>query len=948
MQNNEMESLMAELITPDISNVDVSKLLLCSSRDLEFYYFACFSKNNPFPLRTKLFRELINITGPNFVFMAPKSKSKNLNREMTLLHMAILNNEIGFVCQLLKNGVDINIQSNIGGNVLHFCIINNNYELLNFFVKKNVDINAKNIANLTPLLLALTYNKYDYAKLLIENGADILIKDNNNINALDFITYKSGIQNINEKDEIYSSFCDFFKFITEKKYLQNNYEENIVTLLIENKNLNLLKIMIENSENLIDKYNIIQKFFFECDFDDYLDESNKIIIELLDTKKYNIIPREDGNSIFNNCLITCQIKPLEKILSFKPDIITLEKDNYIDLKNKISSLYSPYDHLLSNYHLIIDGNFALYYKPTNQIIKIIELLINYGLDINEPFGEKLFIEYAIQYKGLDFVKKTMNLGCNIKGLGVDLLNCAVKYENMRVFNFLLENDANMYYLKSENNMEIPICLLTAISKDNVEMFDFCYKKLIQFEKIKINDITQKYLAQTIINDAIINNKEMLKIINYSDINKNQKIPNFISDIIKSNNNEILFQIYDFCNLFLTMFVCDNSYDLIALLEKYDEFINSISQNDEIFKNIINIICFYCGYQNGFFFESYIYYLNNILKNNPEYNNDNDDDNNNDSDNNIFDLKYYDYENFMLSNFCNYYIKYIDEKKKYLYKIFDLMTYIKPEFPYKNKIKNEIERKFKFKFLDLSCEKEKEIEENNNNREIILSSKNENENENENENFNYENNRFKILKLKKNFKRISKSYKEKKEITKNIALQEKKYYEQFITLDVTSSFIKKSLFKLYFPIKVNHYDAIYDELKLKPRIIENKKLIQFSDNGKTFIFDKIKLSFTKKPSCWIKYYAPNIGIEEKKNFEHDIPFWIDKVIYKLNCYEDETPDINHIDKNTRMIYFVGSIIENNIKYDGVYEYFINGTGTLFHRMFRRVNKLNPNLKILFNK
>jgi hypothetical protein len=209
---------------------------------------------------------------------------------------------------------------------------------------------------------------------------------------------------------------------------------------------------------------------------------------------------------------------------------------------------------------------------------------------------------------------------------------------------------------------------------------------------------------------------------------------------------------------------------------------------------------------------------------------------------------------------------------------------------------------------------------------------------------YENNRFKALKFKKNLKKINNKNKIRKEIK---MLQEKKYYEQFITLDLTTDFIKKSLFKLNFPIKVNHYDVICNELQINPHVIENKKSLEFINNkNKKYIFDKSKPSFNKKPSCWIKYYAPNIGVEEKKNFEHEIPFWIDKVIYKLNCYEDETDDINHIDKNTKMIYFPGSIVDNNVKYDGVYEYFINGTGTLFHRMFRKMSKLKPNIKNLF--
>ena len=95
---------------------------------------------------------------------------------------------------------------------------------------------------------------------------------------------------------------------------------------------------------------------------------------------------------------------------------------------------------------------------------------------------------------------------------------------------------------------------------------------------------------------------------------------------------------------------------------------------------------------------------------------------------------------------------------------------------------------------------------------------------------------------------------------------------------------------------------------------------------------------KKPSSWIKHYGQNIRIPEKDDFAHDVPYWIDRILSNLNCYEDYIPDITKTnDAKTKLFYFYGSIKEyNSYIQQGVFEYFLDSNNTLFHRMF------NPNI------
>jgi hypothetical protein len=164
-------------------------------------------------------------------------------------------------------------------------------------------------------------------------------------------------------------------------------------------------------------------------------------------------------------------------------------------------------------------------------------------------------------------------------------------------------------------------------------------------------------------------------------------------------------------------------------------------------------------------------------------------------------------------------------------------------------------------------------------------------------------------------------------------------------------IRKKLFKLYFPTKQEHYDNIYKELLEKPIYNETEDSIKFEYNNKIFtIFKTFKTTKNinlANPSRWIKYYAPNIGKDEKWDFDHEIPFWIDNIICKLNCYEDEIDDVNNKDMKSKLFYFYGMIQVDNYMTKGIFEYFINGTGTIFHRMFRQFHKLSPRLQPIFS-
>ena len=146
------------------------------------------------------------------------------------------------------------------------------------------------------------------------------------------------------------------------------------------------------------------------------------------------------------------------------------------------------------------------------------------------------------------------------------------------------------------------------------------------------------------------------------------------------------------------------------------------------------------------------------------------------------------------------------------------------------------------------------------------------------------------------------------------------------------FVRKSLFKLYWPTKAEHYDKMFNKLMCKEYMyeIKDKKIIIYHCNKIEAIIHKLK---TRSSNSWIKYYAPNIGVPNKSDDNHMFPSIMDFCLKFWSCIEKKNPDINNIGKSNTLIYFYGELLIGENMEKGCFEYFINSGGTLFHRMFR---------------
>lgn len=154
-------------------------------------------------------------------------------------------------------------------------------------------------------------------------------------------------------------------------------------------------------------------------------------------------------------------------------------------------------------------------------------------------------------------------------------------------------------------------------------------------------------------------------------------------------------------------------------------------------------------------------------------------------------------------------------------------------------------------------------------------------------------------------------------------------------------IKQLLRKLSNPIKVPHYDYIYNLLLNDPAIYKEpepkSKNICATLNNIEYHVINIK---SKKPVQWFDFYGKNIGKEGKDDELHMFPMSFDQILKSYHCVtrisENDAPDQ---DQNVLM-YFYGKIVnlKTNESIDGCYEYIVNSRGTLFHRFFKPIQRI----------
>ena len=201
---------------------------------------------------------------------------------------------------------------------------------------------------------------------------------------------------------------------------------------------------------------------------------------------------------------------------------------------------------------------------------------------------------------------------------------------------------------------------------------------------------------------------------------------------------------------------------------------------------------------------------------------------------------------------------------------------------------------------------------------------------------------KILKtVKHRFDEVIKALKS----NKNIKYIPDETVEHTLHYEDDENYINKVLIPLMYPNKVPHYDLMYERLMgSNCTISETASYIFVRDNISNIISIIFNQGNRRKPINWFKYYNHNIGKEAKTDTMHLFPFVLDKKLKDIGCYQKGANDnVNQYGK-IQLISFLGMLIHLDKHILGIYEYYIDATGLLFHRFFKPLDQINDKMRI----
>ncbi|WP_338406633.1 ankyrin repeat domain-containing protein [Wolbachia endosymbiont (group A) of Longitarsus flavicornis] len=125
-----------------------------------------------------------------------KQAQSGLYKKYNELLIAVLENNLSKVEDLVSQGTSLETKDSYGWTLLHFASIHNYSDMVEYLINKGVDINAKDQYGKTPLHLTSWLNRLDAMKCLISNDANINAKDNNGKTPLDDSGFNSDAKRV--------------------------------------------------------------------------------------------------------------------------------------------------------------------------------------------------------------------------------------------------------------------------------------------------------------------------------------------------------------------------------------------------------------------------------------------------------------------------------------------------------------------------------------------------------------------------------------------------------------------------------------------------------------------------------------------------------------------------------------------------------------------------------
>ena len=384
-----------------------------------------------------------------FLFVGGKSSLNKMAENYEVYDAEIYAKKYGdeIIKELVLNyGKDINQtgDEDIGG--LYQAIKHNNIKAVKFFIENNAHVEIATFDGTTPLVLAIEENKPKIVELLIKEG-------------------KANIYGVYAKEtEKYPIYCAVKNKNLNmiKILLDNNFdlkrESYILSYAMENSDENIIKYLVENGA---DMYSYEITALYQA----VLNLNPKLVEYFLD--KGASIEKAGGTDVYGNIMMAAAGSKFNNSNDKSPVDLTLLEKSAENSAKIMQMIIDKVDKKLINDSL--EGKTPLIIAVGNSYIDTAKILIENGTNINAVDIEGWSaLSYAVNNGDIEIAKLLLENKAKIKDELLIAIKSPIVESRINMMKLLIDNKANINY--TDENGFNPLNI--AIESGNMELTKF--------------------------------------------------------------------------------------------------------------------------------------------------------------------------------------------------------------------------------------------------------------------------------------------------------------------------------------------------------------------------------------------------------------------------------------------------------------------------------------------
>ena len=384
-----------------------------------------------------------------FLFVGGKSSLNKMAENYEVYDAEIYAKKYGdkIIKELVLNyGKDINQtgDGDIGG--LYQAVKNDNIKAVKFFIENNANAEIATFDGTTPLVLAIEENKPKIVELLIKEG-------------------KANIYGVYAKEtEKYPIYCAVKnKNLNMIKILLNNNfdlkrESYILSYAMENSDENIVKYLVENGA---DMYSYEITALYQA----VLNLNPKLVEYFLD--KGASIEKAGGTDVYGNIMMAAAGSKFNNSNDKSPVDLTLLEKSAENSAKITEMLIGKADKNIINDSL--EGKTPLIIAVGNSYIDTAKILIENGANINAvDFEGWSALSYAVNNGDIEIAKLLLENKAKIKDELLIAIKSPIVESSINIMKLLIDNKANINY--TDENGFNPLNI--AIESGDMELTKF--------------------------------------------------------------------------------------------------------------------------------------------------------------------------------------------------------------------------------------------------------------------------------------------------------------------------------------------------------------------------------------------------------------------------------------------------------------------------------------------